>query len=516
VVWLFLKARLLELEAKKPIVILNKEDAEELGVKALDRVELDPDGKEVIAIVNVAEKFISKGEIGLYDSVQDQLNVKEGKKIDVNPAEAPESLSFIVKKLAGKDLRSLEIRKIVEDVVKHRLSEIEITAFITSLHIHGLTMNEAAYLSTHMATTGDILRLKNKEIYDKHSIGGIPGDKTTLLVVPMVAVAGLTIPKTSSRAITSPAGTADRVECLCPVDLELEEIKKVIEKTNACMVWGGAVDLAPADDVFIQVEYPLSIDPLLLPSVMSKKKAVQAKYIVIDMPTGKGTKMKTISDYQELAAQFIGLGKKLGINVACASTFGEQPIGYAIGPALEAREALETIMRGKGISDLIDKAVNLASILFDFKHLKNSKTYALKLLTSGKVEKKFREIIEAQGGNPSIKPGDLSVGSKTIEIKSNASGKVFWINNAAIAQIARAAGAPKDKGAGILLSKKIGDSVKGGETLFKIYAEKNYKLNRALRIANELDVIGIGKKLEMLLAKIPEEKEHKKYFILER
>jgi AMP phosphorylase len=511
---MLLKARILEFEAKKPIVIINKDDANELGIRALDRIELRFGKNKVIAIVNIAEKFIRQGWIGLYGRLKDELKIKEGNVVDVIPASQPSSLIYIKNKLGGKTLKPDEIKQIVQDIVDQKLSEIEMTSFVLSLYNHGLTMDEAAALSIAMAETGKILKI-SKTVYDKHSIGGCPGDKTSILLVPIVAAAGLTIPKTSSRSITSPAGTADRFECIAPVELSMEEIKRVVEHTGACLVWGGAVELAPADDILIQIEYPLAIDPLLLPSVMSKKKAVQAKYVVIDIPTGRGAKIKTIGEANELASQFIELGKKLGITVNCISTYGEQPIGYGIGPALEAREALTAIESGQGPQDLIDKVVHLCAALLAFKGIKNPEAKIMAILRSGKADKKLREIIEAQGGDPKIKAKEIAVGQKRAKIKTNLSGRIWWINNHAIAAIAREAGAPKDKGAGLLLYKKLGDNVKNGDTLFEIFAEKEFKLNKALKLAEKLDVIGIGKRYEMMLAKIPEER-HKKFFIFER
>jgi AMP phosphorylase len=456
------------------------------------------------------------GEIGLYSIVQEKLKANFGDRIKVVAAETPESLLYIKKKLSGKALLPQEIRRIVEDVVNQTLSDVEITSFVISLYNHGMSSDEVAALSISMAETGKTLPFKNKTIFDKHSIGGVPGDKTSMLLVPTVAAAGLIIPKTSSRSITSPAGTADRVECLCPVSLTMADIKRVVEKTNGCLAWGGAVDLAPADDIFIQIEYPLSIDPLLLPSVMSKKKAVNADYVVIDIPTGRAVKIKSIEEAQDLGKKFIELGKKLGIKVECVSTMGEQPIGYGIGPALEAREALQTAITGRGPEDLIEKVAHLSSVLFDFKGMRNSEQKAREIIRSGKTGRKLRQIIEAQGGNPNIKPDDIPIGDRVIRIKSPTSGKVFWINNSSIARIAREAGAPKNKGAGILLHKKLNDVVKKGEVLFEIFAEKTYKLNRALKVSEDLNIMGIGKEYEMVLAEIPEEEERKKYFILER
>ncbi len=511
-----LKSKILGLAAEKPIVILNKEDAEELDVHPSDRVELFFGRRKGTAIANVAERFVKEGEMGLYSEIAEHMKVKNGDSIEVIPSEPPSSLIHIREKLSGKTLDDSSIRKIVEDTVDRKLSEIELTAFVIALYNHGMTTSEVAALSKAMAFTGKTLDLGKKRIFDKHSIGGVPGDKTSMILVPIIGAAGLTIPKTSSRAITSPAGTADRFECLAPVNLGFEEIKKIVNKINCCLVWGGAVDLAPADDLFIKIEYPLSIDPLLLPSVMSKKKAVGANYLVIDIPTGDGTKVKTTKEAEGLAERFIDLGKKLGIQTVGASTYGGQPIGFGIGPALEAREALMTLKNGKGPLDTVDKVTHIAGILLDYKMGSGGKDEALRLLRSGKAYRKLKEIIEMQGGNPRIRPDDLPIGSERVEVKSNVGGIVSWIDNHSIVEISRAAGTPKDKGAGILLKKKTGDIVKKGETLFEIYAHKNYKLERALKIANSCRAVGVGKKHDMLLEKIPRKMTHPKYFILER
>jgi len=512
-----LKVRTLYIEAGgRPIVVLNKEDAKSLGIHAVDRIEIKYKDKRLVAITNISTIF-PEGYIGLYKEVCEQLKVSAGEDVDVKAAPRPASTRYIQAKIHGKRLLEHEIKTIIRDVVERRISDIELSAFVTALYIHGLSMNEKEALTKAMVETGKKLNIKKKPILDKHSIGGIPGDKTTIVLVPIVAAAGYTIPKTSSRAITSPAGTADRMEVLCPVNLSLEEIEEVINKVNACIVWGGALDLAPADDLFIQVEYPLAIDPLLLPSIISKKKAMGADYVVIDIPTGREAKIKTIDEAHELAKEFIELGKRLGMNIQCAITFGEQPLGYAIGPALEAREALLTLM-GKGPEDLEEKAINLARILFEMVGESNGKEKAREILRSGLAERKLREIIEAQGGNPKIKVEDIPIGPEKAVITAVKEGKVFWINNRDIAHIARAAGAPKDKGAGILLNVKLGDFVKKGDKLFTIYAERLTKLEEAIKLTEQLEVIGISKDIKdlMLIERIPTEKIHEKTFILER
>jgi len=512
-----LKAKILGLEAGgKLVALLNKEDAEDLGVSSLERVRIARGSREATAIVNTATKLIERGTIGIYEEVRAALGVEAEEEVDVEIAPLPRSVHFIRNKLRQRKLTYEEILEIIKDMVKGNLSEIEIASFVTALHIFGLDLDEATSLSRAMVETGSTLEIDKHPIVDKHSIGGVPGDKTTLLVVPIVAAAGLTIPKSSSRAITSAAGSADRVEVLMPVSLSIDEMKRVVEKTNGCMVWGGSLNLAPADDMFVRIEHPLSIDPLLLPSIMSKKKAVNAELLVLDIPTGRGTKVKTIGDAELLAKDFMELGRRLNIKVQCAITYGEQPVGYTIGPALEAQEALSVIMGERYVPDLIDKATDIAGMLLEMSGAKNGKTLAMEILKSGKAEKKLREIIEAQGGKPEIKPEDIHIGEETFTVRSKKKGYLLWINNASLVELARLAGAPKDKGAGVRLHKKIGDVVKKNDPLFTIYAERGIKLQRAIDRLEESYVLGIGERMEMLIHEVKELPVPKKMFMLER
>ncbi len=500
----------------KAIVIMNKDDAEFLGLHALDRVKVKHKQKELVAIVEVTKKFAKEGEVVTNDEVTNALKLKYGEQISIIPQPEPTSVSHIKEKLAGEELSNKKLRSIVRDVVNRKLSEIELSAFLSALYIRGLSLDEAEYLSRAMVDTGKIVKVPGKIIVDKHSIGGVPGDKTSMIVVPIVAAAGLIIPKTSSRAITSPAGTADRMEVLAPVELSAEDIVRVVKKTGGCLVWGGALDLAPADDEFIKVEYPLGIDPLLLPSIISKKKAVGSEYIVIDIPTGRQAKISNTKEAENLAEDFIELGQRLGMTVVCAVTFGDEPLGYSIGPSLEAREVLETL-QGKGPKDLVGKAAQVAGILFEAVGLPG-KEHAIKILKSGKADKKFREIVAQQGGDPDIKPSDIPIGSKKVSVKAERSGRVLLVENKEIAMIAKEAGAPKEKAAGLCLSVKLGDKVKKGNTLFTIYSNNNLSLNSALKLANEIKPIVIGKKVEekMLIEKIPSKIPRRRMFVLER
>ena len=498
------------------IAILSEQSANLLDVHSSDRIRITYGSQQMIAIANIAANF-PQNRIGLYNETASALGVKEDETVNVQLAPLPESLFNVRAKLRGERLREKDIVTIVNDVVERHLSTVEIAAFLTALSIHGLSTSENEALSRAMVATGKTLSFGEAPILDKHSVGGIPGDKTSMLVVPIAAAAGFTIPKTSSRAITSPAGTADRVETLCPVNLSINEIKDVVSKTNGCLVWGGALELAPADDLFIQVEYPLGIDPMLLPSILSKKKAVGATHIVIDIPTGMAAKIKTRTEAYTLASDFVDLGKRLDLNIQCALTFGDQPLGCNIGPALEAKEALTTLMGG-GPPDLREKAVSLAGMLFEMVGVENGRAKAEDMLDSGRAEKKLREIIGAQGGNPAIKPDELPVGAEKAEVRSEHAGKVIWLSTEDIVRIAREAGAPKEKGAGIVLHAKLGETVHKDEVLFEVYAERSSKLASALELAGQLSPIVLTKKPaeKMILDQVPEKLSHEKSFMLDR
>lgn len=498
-----LKARIIDITVGgKFVVALNKETAADIGVRALEGVVVKKGSKKLTAFVDITEKFIKNNEVGIFNDLKMPMKIRSGDILDIELRKELNSEKYIRKKIEGSELCHKEMREIVNDTLQRNLDDISLAAFVTGLHINGLSQKENAAMSKAMIETSKKLSFPGT-VVDKHSIGGVPGDKTSMLFVPIIASTGLKIPKTSSRSITSPAGTADRVEVLMPVNLGINKIKSVVKKCGGCLAWGGAVDLAPADDLFIHIEHALGMDPLLIPSVMSKKYAAGSKYVVIDIPTGPEAKMKTKAEAEKLAEDFMALGKALGMKVECGITRGDQPVGYCMGPALEAREALETIMNRKNNPDLVDKVTSLAGILLSMAGKGNKKT-AMDILKSGKAEKKFREIMRAQGGNSKIMPEDIPFAKHRYVLKSESDGIVSAISNKILVNIAFTAGAPKDKLSGVMLNKKIRDTVKKGEPLMTIFAEKKEKLQRAEKIAKESQIFTIldKKKNNMLVEKV--------------
>ncbi|MFH1821932.1 MAG: AMP phosphorylase [Methanobacteriota archaeon] len=484
---LTLKAKPLDMETGRNIIVIHENDAQEIGHFPGDRVKLITDRKTIVAIANGTNRLVKPGEFGAFREVTEAMSLKMDDVVNVEIAPLPRSVESIKKKMSGGKLTSEEIGAIVRDIVDYNLSTTEMTAFVVSEYVRDMDIDEIVALTEHMVNTGDRIEFEMEHVLDVHSIGGIPGNKYALITVPIVAAAGLTVPKTSSRAITSAAGTADVMEVLANVNLGIEEIKKIVNKVGGVLAWGGAVNLAPADDIIIGTERQLGIDPRcqLLASVMSKKLAEGANNIVIDIPTGPGAKVERIEDARNIAHDFIELGHKLKVQVEAAVTYGGQPVGHTVGPALEAREALETLL-GKGPGSLVEKSTSLAAIMLELGGAAPQglgKEMAVEILKSGKAYQKMREMIKAQGGNPDIKPEDIQIGSKKETVTAPYSGYVTHIHNQRVSRIARAAGAPRDKGAGVILLRKKEGKVDKGEPLFEIYAEHETKLDEALEIA---------------------------------
>ncbi|MFH0868351.1 MAG: AMP phosphorylase [Candidatus Woesearchaeota archaeon] len=465
------------------VAILNEKDAMKFDIHYLDRIKIKKGKKieTVAASITTSPKTVPEGSIGVYEEVITSLKLKNNDKVSIQLARKPLSIDFIKKKLDGRSLTKKEINQIVWDIVNNKLSTSELTFFVAACYTNLMSINETIMLTKAMARQGNILKLNKYPIIDKHSIGGIPGNRTTMILVPILAAAGLTIPKTSSRSITSPAGTADTMEVLAKVTFSIKKMKQIITKTNGCIVWGGSLNLAPADDKIINVEKTLEIDAesQLLASIMAKKYSVSSTHILIDIPVGSGTKISNKTEALKLKKDFETIGKKLRKHVKVIITDGSQPIGNGIGPALEARDVLWVLTRDKRRPmDLEKKCVAMAHEILRMVGIKEGKDKAIKILNSGKAYKKMKEIIKAQQGKI-FSPECIKIGKFKYDVKANKRGTITSIDNKIISRIARIAGAPLNKRAGIYLYKHVRNEVKKGQKLFTVYSESSYKLEFA-------------------------------------
>jgi AMP phosphorylase len=498
-------AKILDLSAGSRIAVLNSRTAENLGIVPWDRIRIKgPGPRASTALVEITKSMVQENQLGLPRSVAEELNTIDGGNVSIEPIPPPVSVKYVHEKIRGKKLGREEVYAIVRDVVDRNLSELEMAAFVMAEHYNGMEEDELLWLIRAIAETGTRIDF-DKPVYDKHSIGGVPGNKVSLIIVPIIAASGLLIPKTSSRAITSASGTADTMSVLAPVEFSAEELRRIAMKTNGAIVWGGGLNLAPADDAFITVEYPLQLDPepQMIASILAKKLAVGTDFLVLDVPTGEGAKINSPEEARRVGNRFIEMGSKLGMRIRCGVTYGGQPVGHAVGPALEAREALQTL-EGTGPVSLVEKATGLAGMLLEMGGKAAAgigQELAQEILQSGKAIKKMREIIESQGGDPNLKSEQIVVGPQKQSITAPADGYVTHVSNIFINQIARATGAPGEKGAGVVLHLKRGHKVSKGEPILDIYAERQSKLEQAYSLVAKLQPITIE---GMLLEKIPE------------
>ncbi|MGP8121188.1 MAG: thymidine phosphorylase family protein [Xanthobacteraceae bacterium] len=440
--------------------------------RGFSRVEIRRDSKVLLATLLITDddQLVGPDQLGLSEPAFRRFGEPAGSLVSVTPAAPPDSLDAVRDKIQGRTLSAAEITAIVGDLTHYRYSDMEIAAFLIS-SASFMTSEELLALVGAMAGAGTQLKWDSPIVVDKHCIGGIPGNRTSMIVVPIVAAHGLTIPKTSSRAITSPAGTADTMEVLARVDVSVDQMREVVAACRGCLVWGGHVNLSPADDILISVERPLCLDTQeqMVASIMSKKLAAGSTHLLIDLPVGPTAKVANASEAMRLRKLFEFVGDHFGIAVEVITTDGRQPIGNGIGPVLEARDVMAVLANEAGApADLREKSLRLAAHLLEYDpQLRGGSGYARarELLDSGAALKQMQRIIDAQG--PSTCRTDI--GNLTFDVTAPADGTVSSIDCLQLNRLARTAGAPIDKGAGIRLFKKIGDRVEKGEPLYRVF-----------------------------------------------
>ncbi|MEQ1866001.1 MAG: thymidine phosphorylase family protein, partial [Micropepsaceae bacterium] len=374
------------------------------GFQVQARVKVSAGERSVIATLNVvSESLLPLDEAGLSEAAWRELRTRDGDALEFAHPEPLQSFSNVRRKIYGLELEPEAYLDVVRDIVAGRYSHIELAAFLTTCAGDRMSLNEVVSLTRAMAAAGSTLSWPSNLVVDKHCIGGLPGNRTTPIVVAIAAAAGLTMPKTSSRAITSPAGTADVMETLAPVALDLPAMRRVVEQEGGCIVWGGAMDLSPADDILIQVERPLDFDSdgQLVASVLSKKLAAGSTHVVIDVPVGPTAKVRSQSAAKKLIDKLTFVGTAVGLEIRAVETAGMEPVGAGIGPALEARDVVAVLKGEKSApSDLRERALRLAAEVLRIgrKVTGEGIAEATRYLDSGEAWRKFQAICEAQGG----------------------------------------------------------------------------------------------------------------------
>lgn len=478
-------------------VITNKQ-ALQMGILPGDRVVIDHKGRQIIATIDISSTLVREGELGLFQDICAEYSVKSGDSLGVQLLSRPASIEAIRERMLGHKLTEEQVKTIITDVVEERLSDIELTYFVASSFFNKDNDRELYHLAKAMAETGEQIKFPGL-VTDIHSIGGLPGNRTTMLAGPILATLGFTVPKTSTRAVTSPAGVADTMGYLAEVELSSQQVKDVVKKTGGCVVWGGKLNLAPADDKFVRISYPLAMEPYpkMIVSIIAKKVAMNIKYLLIEMPIGPSAKVQDYATAKRIGNTFIRLGKRFGIKTGINYLYALEPTSHGIGPALEAREVLRVLQQKPDRSKTLERqALNLvaqAAALSGKISRKRAFNDAWHALKSGLCLKKFRQIIEAQGARLAVDVDseELLGGAKTKEVLALHSGKITKCDNQAISELARSLGAPMHPQAGIYTWVRVGQQINKGDRLFTMYAQTEERIKIAMELLPEIQMFTI-------------------------
>lgn len=451
------------------------------GFDAQSRINVRVGGRQIIASLNVVHgEWLTPGHVGMSEAAWRTLQPQANDQAHFAHPAPLDSMSDVRAKIYGHALDDVQMQRIISDIVDRRYSDIELSAFLAACGGNNLGPGEVVALTRAMVSNGERLQWPNAPVVDKHSVGGLPGNRTTPLIVAIVTCHGLVMPKTSSRAITSPAGTADTMEMLAPVDLSAAEMRAVVEREGGCIAWGGAMHISPADDIMIRVERALELDSegQLVASVLSKKAAAGSTLVVIDIPVGPTAKVRSAVAARSLARLLEEVAGQLGLKMIPVLTDGTQPVGIGIGPALEAHDVLAVLQNSEAAPrDLRARAIALAGALLEASGKARSgegEKLAELTLDDGRAWQKFQAICAAQGGMRTPPRAPL-----TMNVTALHGGEITVIDNRKLARAAKLAGAPAAAAAGLVLRKRVGDRVSKDETLFELHAESRGELNYA-------------------------------------
>jgi len=484
-----LKAKMIDISARVDtgIVLINQQDCNQFSIKPGSNLAMHIKGRTIVVHLDITDTLIKQGEVGIFKDLADRekINNREVIEFSLIGVKKPASLEAIQKNITGAELSYEEMHSIISDIVARKLNDVAIAFFVASSFMGRISSQELFYLTKAMSESGKKIGFPGI-VADKHSIGGLCGNETTPIIVPIVASFGIYIPKTCSRAITSASGTADTFEVLAPVSFSTDELKKIVSKTKGCIIW-GAGEVAPADSIILDVASQILIEsfPKMVASIIAKKVALGVKYLVIDIPVNKSAKIKNIKEGKRLEEMFLNITKKFGIKAIVSFNPVNGPIGRGIGSALQARDDLRVLeQKANRPLDLEYRALELASYILELTRVVSEgqgRRAALEALKSGRALMKMKAIIAAQGGNPDITSEKIKLGRTTQVIKSFKTGTVKTIDSIHVSEICRILGSPFIKEAGIYLLKKMGEYVKKDEPICIFYTTTDFRLELALK-----------------------------------
>ncbi|MBR6737879.1 MAG: thymidine phosphorylase [Clostridia bacterium] len=413
---------------------------------------------------------------------------------------------IIKKKRDGFELSTEEICFIVNGATSGSIPDYQLTAFLMAVYFKGMSSRETLDFTLAIASSGDKVTAKINGIKaDKHSTGGV-GDKTSLIIAPTVASLGLKVLKMSGRGLGHTGGTVDKLESIkgFNVSLDYSEFLRLGE-TNGVVIIGQTKNLAPADKVFYSLrDVTATVDsiPLISASIMGKKLTADDDVIVLDVKTGEGAFMKTLESAKELAKTMVEIGKGAGKKISAVITDMNEPLGYAVGNALEVKEVIN-VLKGEKVSDLLEVSLELGAemlYLSGYGDKNYCKSQFLKAIENGSAYSKFKEFVSAQGGSLQDFENGNYLAEYSLEVKAQQSGYISGLNAELIGRCALSLGAGREKvsdkidyKAGVVLTKKVGDSALKGETLATLYTSNKELFKNAETLFNSSVTISLKK-----------------------
>lgn len=483
------KVQLLDIkDGERLIVLLNPKQAMAFGINLNNKVQLTKaNGEYIVADVSLSEAVL-EGSVAICADISEKLNFENNELVAVSLAESSStSYEAIRKKMKGETISYDEMFAIIKDISENKLDDTMMTYYVASSFFYPTTDEEMYQTAKAMAECGVMFKYPKGEIIaDKHCIGGVPWNETTMILIPLIASLGIKIPKNFSKSITSPAATGECVNVLMNINFNKEGIEKLVKDQNCCLVRWGGLDLAPADDKLIKVQYPLSMQSRakVVSSIMAKKYAMGVTHSLIDIPVGPTAKVSSMKEAKDWKKKFEYVGKKLWMKMSVQITEANEVIGNGVGAVMQVREVLRILQQHpERAMDLESKVIFLASKIIEEVGLEKGKE-AVKLATHQLVSwaawEKMQAIIKAQGGNPEVNSESLPLWAHTFDVIAEKDWVLKMIDLHDINAVCRKLGCPVIDQAGLYLYKKTGDKIKKGEVICKLYAQDEVKLKHGI------------------------------------
>lgn len=506
--WLFFwKAKHIDIVIGNHLsVVLNEKEAAKHGIWAIDTVDLlfTPSNtgelQSISLNADLSTHLVSGGEIGITKDTYEKFQIEQGSVVWIAYNESDDiSIKAIRKKLLWKEITQEELKSIIKDISKNRLSNTMITYYVASGFMHGQSTDELLWSTKASAELGDMFSF-DWIVADKHSIGGIPANETTMAIVPIIASLGIKIPKTFTKAITSPCATGDCVNVLMDSVCNKEKINDLIKKNNACLAWYGGLNLAPANSRVMEITYPLSMEPYdkMVSSIMASKYAMGVTHTVIEIPIWATAKVKDKETAKKIMDRFVLLGKALNIKIDFELSDGSQPLGLWIWSTLQVRDVLRILQQKENKPELLEnKIISLSAKLLELigvSQWQDAIDLVKKQLVSWAAWEKMQEIIKSQSYDDKkitvnyfdSKPRDLN--SENLKLAdyfydfiASFDGEIKSFDLKKLGDVARILWCPIDPQAGMEIFKKIGDTFVVWEKLFRLYTTDKSKLELAIK-----------------------------------